>query len=288
MEFANLQTTFYKNKKTMKLNEFDGKHVYLVGGSSGIGLAIAKKLVMAGAHILLISRTQATLEKATKELELLRNNSLQKIRFQCLDVSEHQPTQSILNEQVISFGIPDALINCAGRAIPEHHDKISYQQFDQTLKINLYGCHNTVSALLPHMKENGGLIVNTSSLAGIIGVFGYTDYCASKFALIGYSEALRSELKKYNIKVMVLCPPDTDTPGFKIENETKPAETQAVSEAASLMSSEQVASAFFKALTKNKMIIVPGLAGKFSVYMKRFFPRLVEFVMDRDIRRASN
>ena len=66
----------------MKLDKFYDKHVYLVGGSSGIGLAIAKKLVMAGAHILLISRTQATLQEATQALELLRNNSQQKIRYQ--------------------------------------------------------------------------------------------------------------------------------------------------------------------------------------------------------------
>lgn len=271
----------------MKLRDFQNKHVYLVGGSSGIGLAIAEKLVGSGAHVMIISRTQSTLQKALSILETGRINALQKIESTSLDVSDHQQTHTTLTELVNSFGIPDALINCAGRSIPQHHDRVSYEQFDQTLKINLYGCRNTVAALIPHMKENGGLIVNTSSLAGVIGVFGMTDYSASKFALIGYSEALRSEVKKHKIKVMVLCPPDTDTPGFENENKTKPAETHAVSESASLLTSEQVANAFFKALPKRNMLIVPGVAGKFSVYMKRFFPRVVEFVMDRDVRRVS-
>ncbi len=271
----------------MKLNDFKDKHVYLVGGSSGIGLAIAEKLVGAGAHVMIVSRTVSTLQKAVATLEGQRINGQQKIEYTSLDISDHQLTDIRLNELVNTFGAPDALINCAGRAIPQHHDKISYEQFDQTLKINLYGCRNTVAALLPHMKEKGGLIVNTSSLAGIIGVFGMTDYSASKFALIGYSEALRSEVKKHNIKVMVLCPPDTDTPGFENENKTKPAETHAISESASLLTSEQVAAAFFKALPKQNMLIVPGVAGKFSMYMKRLFPRVVEFVMDRDVKRAG-
>jgi len=272
----------------MKLSEFENKTVYLVGGTSGIGLAIAKQLSVAGAHIMLLARTQSKLKQAQDQLKTLAKHKQQKIDYRSLDVSDHRATKILMDELVVSFGAPTALINCAGRAIPEHVENISYQQFDDTMKINLYGCRNTVSALLPHMKDNGGLIVNTSSLAGVIGVFGYSDYCASKFALIGYSEALRSEVKKYNIKVAVLCPPDTDTPGFEVENQTKPAETQAISQSASLLSSEQVAMAFFRGLRKNKMLIVPGVAGKFNVLMKCLLPGLVEWVMDREIIRVAN
>ena len=103
------------------------------------------------------------------------------------------------------------------------------------MKINLYGARNAIAALLPHMRNQGGHIVNVSSIAGLIGVFGYTDYCASKFGLIGFSEALRSELDSQGIMVSVLCPPDTDTPGLAEENLTKPPETLAVSESACVM-----------------------------------------------------
>src|SRR5438477_366286 len=80
-----------------------------------------------------------------------------------------------------------------------------------------------------------------ASLAGLIGVFGYTDYCASKFAIVGFSEALRSELKPHGIMVSVLCPPDVDTPGFAVENTTKPPETVAISEGAKPMTPDEVA-----------------------------------------------
>ncbi len=271
----------------MKLNEFNDQIVYLVGGTSGIGLAIAEQLSRAGAHIILLARTETKLQFAHARIKKLAVNTQQRFTYQCLDVSDPVATHSVLTELVDSFGAPKVLINCAGRAIPQPIENISYQQFDDTMKINLYGCRNTVAALLPHMKKSGGLIVNTASLAGIIGVFGYSDYCASKFALIGYSEALRSEVKKYNIKVAVLCPPDTDTPGFEIENTTKPLETQAISQSASLLSSEQVAQAFFKGLTRSSMLIIPGAAGKFNALMKRFFPGIVEWVMDREIKKVA-
>src|SRR6185503_5941588 len=106
----------------------------------------------------------------------------------------------------------------------------------ETMAVNLAGCWHMIQALLPHMKARGGYIVNTASLAGLIGVSGYSDYCASKFALVGYSEALRAELKLVGIEVSVLCPPDTDTPGFATENRTKPEETKAISASARLMS----------------------------------------------------
>ena len=164
--------------------------------------------------------------------------------------------------------------------------RIPAEQFDATMKINLYGCRNTIAPLIPYMKIKGGLIVNTSSMVGLIGVYGYTDYAASKFALIGYSEVLRSKLKPHNIQVNVLCPPDTDTPGFATENLTKPAATHAISASANLLTPQQVADIFFKEIVKDKFLIVPGLNGKFSVLMKRLFPGLVEFVMDRTIQRT--
>ncbi len=271
----------------MKLAEFNHKHVYLVGGSSGIGFAIAKQLVQAGAHIILLARTEKNLIDSIKLLEAEREYDDQKIIYRSLDICNHEHTHETMDGLVESFGKPDVLINCAGRAVPQKFEDVSYQQFDDTLKINLYGCRNTIYALLPYMKENGGLIINTASIAGAIGVFGYTDYCASKFALIGFSEALRSEVKKYNINVKVLCPPDTDTPGYQIENLTKPLETMAISESASIMTPEQVAHYFFKALPKNTLLIIPGAAAKFSVLMKRLFPRLVEFVMDMDIKKVA-
>jgi len=156
------------------------------------------------------------------------------------------------------------------------------------MRVNLHGCWNTVSLLAPHMKANGGgYIVNTASVAGLIGVFGYTDYCASKFALVGFSEALRSELKPHGITVSVLCPPDTDTPGFAIENQTKPPETKAVSAPAKIMTPEMVADALIRGMARRPLLIIPGIESRVAVLAKRLLPGVVEWAMDRSIRKVQ-
>jgi short-subunit dehydrogenase len=137
------------------------------------------------------------------------------------------------------------------------------------------------------MKEHGGYIVNVSSIAGFIGLFGYTDYSASKFAIIGFSEALRSELKRYGITVSVLCPPDTDTPGFHEENKTKPEETKAISGSAKLMQPDEVARALLSGMRKEARHIIPSFDGKLIFLLKRLLPGLVEFVMDSTIKKVQ-
>ena len=120
-----------------------------------------------------------------------------------------------------------------------------------------------------------------------MGVFGYTAYNASKFGVIGFSEALRGELKPFGIRVSVLCPPDTDTPGLHEENRTKPEETRQISAGARLMQPEQVAQALLQGLRKNRFMIIPGFDGKFTYYAKRLLPGLVSMVMDWDVRKVQ-
>jgi len=191
-----------------------------------------------------------------------------------------------MSKAVKDFGVPDVLVNCVGRARPFCFEDVTCERFDETMQVNLYGTWHTVSMLVPHMKNKGGYIVNVSSIAGFIGVFGYTDYSASKFALIGFSEALRSELKQYGITVSVLCPPDTDTPGFHEENKTKPPECMAISARAKLVQPGVVAQALIEGMKKEEFLIVPGFDGKFTLVMKRLFPGLVNYIMDRDIEKC--
>jgi len=129
--------------------------------------------------------------------------------------------------------------------------------------------------------------VNTASIAGLIGIFGYTDYSAAKFGLVGFSEALRCELKAYDIAVSVLCPPDTDTPGLLAENETKPEETRAIAAGAKIMSPDAVAEALIRGMARRSFLIIPGVEGRLGVLAKRLFPGLVERIIDRTVRRVA-
>jgi len=197
------------------MKDFIDKTVFLTGGSSGIGLAVARLLAAAGASVVIFARHEEKLAAALAEIERCRVSPAQLSACRRLDVADHDMVTAVMSEAVAACGAPDLLINNVGRALPRHVEDVTFGQFAETMKTNLYGAWSTISVLVPHMKARGGAIVNVSSMAGLIGVFGYTDYCASKFAVVGLSEARRRELWRYGITVSVLCPPDTDTPGLE-------------------------------------------------------------------------
>jgi 3-dehydrosphinganine reductase len=272
---------------SVTMKDFNNKIVYITGGSSGIGLAAAKMLAAKGAHVTIFARRQKVMEEALKEIISCGCQPEQKSYYAVLDVSKHDEVNDVLQRAVTEFGVPDVLINCAGRAKPGRFGDITYQQFDETIQVDLYGAWNTCAFLVPLMKKRGGYIVNVSSIVGFIGVYGYTDYAAAKFGVIGFSEALRSELKMCGVTVSVLCPPDTDTPGFAEENKTKPPETKAVSATANIMKPGAVAAALLKGMAKGEFMIIPNADGKFTWIMKRLFPWLVDMVTDSQVTRVQ-
>lgn len=272
----------------MKPTEFDGAQVYVVGGSLGIGLAVAQRVAALGADVTIFARRREPLEQAAAAVHAAGRRPSQLVAWRQLDVADHDQVVATMQALVAERGAPDVLINCAGRAYPRRFEDITYAQFAETMLVNLHGCWNTVQALLPHMKAKGrGAIVNTSSIAGLIGVFGYTDYCASKFALVGFSEALRAELKPHGLSVSVLCPPDTDTPGFGTENLTKPEETRAISATAKVLSPAAVADALLRGMARGTFLIIPGLDSRLGVLAKRFVPGVVHWVMDRTVAKVA-
>lgn len=266
------------------------KLVFITGGSSGIGLAIAKSFAKKGNDIVIFARTVSTLESAVDEIKKDASYfSVKKSRvnYYSVDTSNFNDTKTVFEKAISEIGIPDILINCVGIAQPNYFENITPEMFDKTIKTNLYATWNACSILIPYMKQNGGHVVNTSSIAGFLGVFGYTDYCMSKFGIIGFSEALRQEVSQFNIKVSVLCPPDTDTPGLHEENKTKPKETKVISGNAKLQHPDFIAKAVLKGMQQNKLLIIPSVDGKITFWLKRFFPGLVDWFIRRSIRKAQ-
>jgi 3-dehydrosphinganine reductase len=269
------------------MNYYSGKTVYITGGSSGIGLAAAVLLSSYGANVAIFARNKEKLKKAIAKIEASKKSAAQRFAAVSLDVSDNRSVRKVMEKAVKEFGAPDVLINSAGVAYCNDFEKTSFAKFDEEIRIDLYGVWNTCEALVPVMKARGaGHIVNISSMAGLIGVYGYTAYSAAKFGLIGFSESLRGELKPSGINVSVLCPPDTDTPQLHEEEKTKPAETKAISGNAGLYQPDFVAKAMLKDTLRKKFIIIPGLEGKFTYIMKRLCPWLVEAVMDGAIKKV--
>ena len=263
---------------------YSDKVVYIFGGSSGIGLASACQLTTLGAQVHLFARRERNLAAACKQID---QHNRKTTAYSCADVQDEQQTRDAVEQAVAATGEPHIVINCAGAARPNYFENISAEQFKHTLILNVLGARNIASACLPYLKQTQGQLINTSSIAGFIGVFGYTDYCASKFAVVGFSEALQQEVKQYGVSISVLYPPDTLTEGFAEEEKTKPPETRAISAGNKPMSPAQVAQALVKALPKRRFHILPGLDNRLAHVLKRWCPWLVSWVMDRAVRKVQ-
>lgn len=249
---------------------FSNKLAFITGGSSGIGLETAFLLASEGCNLVLIARGKPLLDKACQEIEARINKNTQSVNAMSIDVADNNDVQQKIKTAVEQFGVPDILINSAGIGAGDYFENISYEQFDRTMKINVYGTRNTISAVLPYMKQNGkGHIVNISSVAGLMGMFGYSLYCATKYALVGFSECLRSELKLFNIDVTLVCPPETQTPFLEEEAKTLPPEARIVKNFAGLLKPEKVAKAIVRGIRKKKFFVMPGIAAKFLFFQHR-------------------
>jgi 3-dehydrosphinganine reductase len=277
----------YSGGTAKEMRSFNDKNVYITGGSSGIGFSVAKLLSSLGANIILFARNKKRMEDAIEEIKELKRDNNQSFSFMRLDVRKNGEVKATMDRAVITFGKPDILINSAGIVYPDYFERISYRSFNETIKTNLYGTRNVIASLLSPMKETGGYIINVSSLAGFISLFGYTSYCASKFAIIGFSECLRSELKRFGITVSVLCPPDTDTPMLQEETRIRPAEARAIASSAKVMNPSDVARSLIKGIRKGRFVIIPNRESRFIWLAKRLFPSLVERIMDIQIRKIQ-
>lgn len=249
---------------------FSNKLAFITGGSSGIGLATANLLASQGCSLVLMARGKPSLDKACKYIEARIDKTLQSVNTLSMDVADNNDVQEKIKLAVEKFGIPGILINSAGVGSGDYFENISYEQFDRAMKINVYGTRNTVSAILPFMKQKGGgHIVNISSVAGLIGMFGYSLYSTTKYALVGFSECLRSELKRFNITVTLVCPPEVKTPFIEEEAKTLPPEARIVKNLAGLLTPEQAAQAIVRGIKRKKFLVVPGIMAKSLLFWHR-------------------
>jgi 3-dehydrosphinganine reductase len=256
----------------------------ITGGSSGIGFAAASYLVRRGTDVLLVARNSEKLSTAAQRLSMEAAEGAS-VRTLSLDIADRSALTA-LEEACTGADAPDLLINCAGIAYPNYFEKIDDKKFDAAVDTNLRGTWNVLKTLVPHLKS-GSTIVNVSSMAGLVGTFGYTAYAATKFGIIGMSEALRNEMTLRGIRVAVLCPPDTDTPQLEQENLSKPPETKAISGNAGILKPQQVAEALFAGLERKKFIIIPGVQGKLIYCIKRLLPRVLYAVIDRTAKQQA-
>lgn len=270
----------------MKLN-FQGKHVFITGGSSGIGLAAACQLASRGANISILARRENLLKTAEQQVISHCISPEQQVNTLKADVSHLQQIIPALEEFEAQHGTPDILINSAGIAYPGKFSALAPEVFRDLININYLGTVYTCRAFVNGMiKRGSGHIVNISSMAGFLGTYGYSGYGASKYAVRGFSEVLRAELKPRGIKVSIVYPPDTLTPQLEFESNLKPAITRELADAAGVMTADQVAAAILKGLEKGSYTILPGFQSRFFYILSSLLGDLTFMVMDMEIRNA--
>lgn len=224
-------------------------HVIVTGGSEGIGAAIAAAAIGRGARASLIARRADQLAEAA---EVLGHDT----GWAAADVADRDALAAAIAELVSHHGPCDVMVANAGYALPGRFWELPDDEFRAEMEVNYLGAVHAVAAVLPAMRgRRRGHLCFTSSTAGLLGVYGYTAYSPTKFALRGFAESLRAEVSPDGLRVSVVYPPDTDTPGFATENLHKPAETAAISGTISPVPAAKVAESVVKGIERNHFTI---------------------------------
>jgi 3-dehydrosphinganine reductase len=275
---------------------WQGKIALITGGSSGIGLAVARSLAEQGAHVWILARGVERLKSA---LDSLKCQEAQKCGMISADVADWEQVSAAVDQVEAEVGLPDLVVNSAGVAHPGYFQDLGVEIFHWMMEVNYYGTVYVCNAVVPGMVARGsGHIVNICSGAAFIGRFGYTAYGASKYAVRGFTDVLRSELKPSGIKVSIVFPPDTDTPQLAYERVFQPPETKALAGIASLISPtlenmstlmppEEVAEAILPQVERGAYMILPGFEMKLLDWLSRFVGSGVYPILDWLIARAQ-
>jgi NAD(P)-dependent dehydrogenase (short-subunit alcohol dehydrogenase family) len=257
-------------------------HVLITGGSSGIGWALAMLYLQRGYRVSLLARNPQRLQQAQADLALGSNQARENILILPVDVGDTTACHAAINNACEQFGTPQIAILSAGIAVPGYFSEIGNQVFEDTMRINYFGSLYCAQALVPHFRKVGtGTLVFISSGAALFGLFGYSAYSPSKFAVRGLAEVLRAELVLEGIQVSIAFPPDTDTPQYTIENSTKPAETRAITGSAGLWQAEAVAHIIAKGIDKGRFAIAIGLELRLLARLQSLLSPLLNWWFDR-------
>ena len=186
------------------------KTIIVTGSGRGIGKYIAKRLAAEGANIVVTARTQEDIEKVTFKINS-KGGSAISIRG---DVARQNDVRNIITKAINKFGKVDILINNAGVGLRKSLLDTEEEEFNEVMDVNVKGVFLFMKNIIPEMEKSGGLIINISSGAGKTGIPTLSVYCASKFAVIGFTEAVAGEVSG-NIKIVALCPGSVDEGMFK-------------------------------------------------------------------------
>ncbi len=253
------------------MSYYENKVVVVTGGSEGIGKSLVELLLQQGAKV-------ATCSRNYDKLYNLQTQCAGKPLFiKTADVSKENECKSFIEEVNKEYGHIDILINNAGISMRAMFAETDMETLHRLMDVNFWGAVYCTKYALPSITQQKGDIVGVSSIAGFRGLPGRSGYSASKFALNGWLEALRTEMYDTGVNVMWVCPGYTAS---NIRNAAlnKHAEPQGESplEEDKLMTADECAKHILKAVEKRKRTLVLTTNGKETVLINKFFPSLAD------------
>jgi 3-dehydrosphinganine reductase len=262
---------------------FADRVVVITGGSSGLGKELAARFLKAGAKVALIARDAAKLEAVKDEL-----GPAGKAVAYSADVADSAAVDRAFRAIAAEVGPPDVLVNCAGILHEATFADEDPQTFRAIMDINFFGTVHCVRAVLPFFRERrAGRIVNVSSMAGRMGTYGYSAYCASKHAVVGLTESLRLELRPLGVRLHLVCPGEFDSPMVDAVNAYRSAANRALVQTMPTLPAAAVADAVMAGVRRGRYLIVPGAMTRAVDGLNRFAPGLTRAFSDLTLARIQ-
>jgi short-subunit dehydrogenase len=256
-----------------------GSRMLITGASSGIGRALASLAAEAGARLAIAARSTDKLDELARDLTTRTGVEVLTITA---DVTSEADRRRLLDTTVDHFGGLDVLVNNAGVASFGHFSTSSEEILRAVMEVNFFAPAELIRSAIPYLTQGQQpAIVNIASMCGRRGVPAWSEYSTSKFALVGLTEALRGELARFDIDILLMVPGLTQTElrsnllhntgRLKIERDQG-------------MPAEQVARAILRSLERNRTETVIGSEARWILRLNRWFPRLVDRLMNRRVR----
>jgi short-subunit dehydrogenase len=259
--------------------DLQGRRILVTGASSGIGKALARQLAPLGAKLVLAARTEDKLRALADALNCLKDNVL----VVPTDITKEGERQHLLDCAVEHFGGIDVLVNNAGIASWAHFADSTEEILRQIMEVNFFAPAELIRKAIP-ILVNGvqPAVVNVSSMCGRRALPAWSEYSASKYALCGLTEALRGELARFDIDILLIVPGLTRS---DLSQHFLRSEGRAKIEYDEGMPPEVVAAAIVKSLRKNKTETWIGSDTQWMLRVNRWFPRLVDYLLARKVKK---
>ena len=261
------------------------KVVLITGGTSGIGKALAFAFGRAGASVVITGRNEENLHATGEALTAQHIENLALVA----DVSREADCARMVSQTISRFGQLDILINNAGISMRALFQDVDLAVIRQVMDINFYGTVYATKYALPHILQTKGSVLGISSIAGYRGLPGRTGYSASKFAMHGFLETLRTEVLEKGVHVMIACP------GFTASNIRNTALTaqgqvqgQSPLDEGKIMSAEEVADRILKATRQRKRDLVMTTQGKLTVFLNKWLPGLTDRLVLKHFKKEKD